>query len=109
MTIDLTKKTAFITGASRGIGEAVARKLAGHGANVVLAARSEDDVRRIAGEIGDNALPLACDVASYESVTAAMRMAEERFGRIDILVNNAGCHRSDRRALSIPTPMPGAG
>jgi 3-oxoacyl-[acyl-carrier protein] reductase len=56
MSIDLNGKTALITGASRGIGEAAARVMAGYGANVVLAARSTDDIERIAAEIGDKAM-----------------------------------------------------
>lgn len=90
MSIDLTGKTALITGASRGIGEAAARILAGYGANVVLAARSTADCERIAAEIGDNALAVACDVARYSDVDAAVAMAVSHFGNLDILVNNAG-------------------
>ncbi len=88
--IDLSGKTAVVTGASRGIGEATARRLAQAGANVVLLARSATDVARIADEIGSQALPVVCDVADWSSVQAAMARAVERFGAIDILVNNAG-------------------
>jgi len=90
MSIDLTGKTALITGASRGIGEAAARIMAGCGANVVLAARSTSDCERIAAEIGDSALAVACDVASYADVDSAVSKAVSRFGSLDILVNNAG-------------------
>lgn len=90
MVINLTGKTALITGASRGIGEAAARKLAACGANVVLAARSEDDSARIAKEIGPRAASIACDVADYVKVAAAVEFARRRFGGLDILVNNAG-------------------
>ncbi|PCJ87239.1 MAG: short-chain dehydrogenase [Hyphomicrobiales bacterium] len=88
--IDLSNKTAFVTGASRGIGEAAARKLAEYGANVVLCARSVDDINRIAGEIGPKALAVRCDVASYDQVKAAVEQTQEHFGGLDILVNNAG-------------------
>ena len=88
--IDLTDRTAFVTGASRGIGEAAARRLHAAGANVVLAARSRGDIERIGGELGERALAVACDVADYASVEAAVAQAVERFGAIDILVNNAG-------------------
>ena len=90
MSIDLSGKTALITGASRGIGEAASRILAGYGANVVLAARSTPDCERIAADIGDKALAVACDVARYSDVDAAVAKAVSRFGSLDILVNNAG-------------------
>jgi NADP-dependent 3-hydroxy acid dehydrogenase YdfG len=90
MNINLTDKTALITGASRGIGEATARKLAACGANVVLAARSEKDIARIAGEIGPQAAAVVCDVANYADVAAAVAFATRKFGGLDILVNNAG-------------------
>ncbi|MBC7283344.1 SDR family oxidoreductase [Hoeflea sp.] len=90
MSIDLTGKTALITGASRGIGEAAARIMAGYGANVVLAARSTRDTARIAAEIGDRALAVTCDVAQYVDVENAVDLAIESFGSLDILVNNAG-------------------
>jgi len=90
MSIDLTGKTALITGASRGIGEAAARILTGYGANVVLAARSSSDTDRIAAEIGAKALAVTCDVANYADLDAAVKMAVDHFGSLDILVNNAG-------------------
>lgn len=88
--IDLSGKTVFITGASRGIGEAAARKAASYGANVVLAARGTDDIERIAGEIGDKALAVTCDVSDYDSVKDAIDKTVAHFGRLDVLVNNAG-------------------
>jgi len=90
VTIDLTNKTALITGASRGIGEAAARTLAAHGANVVLAARSTQNIERIATEIGTPAHAVTCDVTNYDDVKRAVQAATDRFGGLDILVNNAG-------------------
>jgi len=90
MSINLTGKTALITGASRGIGEAAARIMAGYGANVVLAARSTRDTARIAADIGDKAVAVTCDVACYGDVENAVNLAVESFGGLDILVNNAG-------------------
>ncbi|KGF69853.1 short-chain dehydrogenase [Hoeflea sp. BAL378] len=90
MSIDLSGKTALITGASRGIGEAAARIMAGYGANVVLAARSTRDTARIAADIGDRALAVTCDVAQYGDVENAVDEAIRSFGSLDILVNNAG-------------------
>ncbi len=91
--IDFSGKTALVTGASRGIGEASARCLAKYGAAVVLAARSTADIERIAGEIvaaGGKAAAIACDVSDYADVTSAVDLAISEFGGIDVLVNNAG-------------------
>lgn len=83
-------KTILITGASRGIGEASARYLAEQGANVVLSARSENDITRLAAEIGDNALAITCDVADHASVKSTIDQTVDHFGAIDVVVNNAG-------------------
>ncbi|MEL6919422.1 MAG: SDR family oxidoreductase [Pseudomonadota bacterium] len=83
-------KTAVITGASRGIGEAAARALANDGWNVVLAARSASDIERIAIEIGRNALAVQCDVANYASVSSLFIATRERFDPATLIVNNAG-------------------
>ena len=90
MSIDLTDKTVLITGASRGIGEAASRIMAGHCANVVLVARSTRDTARIASEIGDKAIAVTCDVGTYGDVENAVDLAVKSFGGLDILVNNAG-------------------
>ena len=90
---DLTGTTAVVTGASRGIGEAAARHLAALGAHVVLAARSADDIERIAGEIeatGGRAQAVPTDVADSDAVAALMKAATDATGRLDLLVNNAG-------------------
>ena len=81
---DLDGKVAFVTGASRGIGAAVARSLAGHGVRLGLASRSGDDLGL------DDALGLACDVRHLDQVEAAVAQTVERFGRLDICVANAG-------------------
>ena len=88
--IDLSGRTAFVTGASRGIGEAGARRLHAAGANVVLFARTGGDVTRIAGELGERAMAATGDVADYASVARAVGATVERFGSLDVLVNNAG-------------------
>lgn len=83
-------KTVMITGASRGIGEAAAEVFAAAGAKVALLARSEDEIREIAGRIGGAAIAIPCDVASYASVDAAVKETEDTFGPVDVLINNAG-------------------
>lgn len=83
-------KTVMITGASRGIGEAAAEAFAEAGANVVLLARSKDEIDKIASRIGDKALSVACDVSSFDAVQNAVSTAREAFGAVDILINNAG-------------------
>nr|WP_298362409.1 SDR family oxidoreductase [uncultured Litoreibacter sp.] len=90
---DLKDKTAVITGASRGIGEAAARHLAKLGAKVVLAARSTADIEAIATEItdaGGQAAAFACDVSDHSAVADLIAFANTTFGSVDILVNNAG-------------------
>ncbi len=86
----LSGKTVIVTGASRGIGEAAAREFAAAGANVALLARSEDQIGRIAGEIGKQALAIPCDVSRYWEVAAAVDATLGTFGSLDVLVNNAG-------------------
>ncbi|GAA6179486.1 SDR family oxidoreductase [Shimia sp. NS0008-38b] len=90
MTPDLTGKTAIITGASRGIGEATARHFASLGANVALLARNRSALENIAKDIGHRAIALPCDVAQWNDTKLAVAKSKEIFGSIDILVNNAG-------------------
>jgi 3-oxoacyl-[acyl-carrier protein] reductase len=92
MKIDLTGKTALVTGASRGIGEAIARRLGEAGAHVLVAARSVDRVNQIAGEIG-NATGVELDIASADVREKVGAILKER--PIDILVNNAGITEDD--------------
>jgi 3-oxoacyl-[acyl-carrier protein] reductase len=95
MHLDLTGRVAFVTGASRGIGRAVAATLARAGATVVAAARGEhaaETAEAIVAE-GGRARAVGLDLADAGSVDAAVRQALEEFGRIDILVNNAGITR----------------
>ena len=86
----MSGKTALITGASRGIGAAAARAFAEAGANVALVARSTSEIAEIAGEIGEKAIAIPCDVARYAEVQAAVDKTVETFGGLDILINNAG-------------------
>ncbi len=95
MTIDLTGKTAFVTGSTRGIGLAIARALHGAGAKVAIVGRDAARARGVAGELGDRAAGVACDVAVAEQVDAALAGAESALGPVDILVNNAGLTRDN--------------
>lgn len=83
-------KVVAITGASRGIGAAAAREFASLGAKVVLIARGRDAIVDLAGEIGDAALAVPCDVTRYWEVEAAYNAAVETFGALDVVINNAG-------------------
>ena len=87
---DMTGKCVLITGASRGIGAAAARVFADAGANVVLTARNADAIAEIAGEIGEAALAVPCDVSRYWEVETAVKAAVETFGRLDVYIGNAG-------------------
>lgn len=94
---DLTGKVALVTGASRGIGAAIARKLGALGASVVVNyAGSEAAAHEVVAEIealGGNAVPLRCDISDPAGCAALVDSAVEAFGRLDILVNNAGITR----------------
>jgi gluconate 5-dehydrogenase len=91
---DLTGQTALVTGAGRGIGRALALGLAQHGADVVLVARSADQLgaarERIETETGRRAWALACDLAQLDGIEALFARAVKEVGAIDILVNCAG-------------------
>ena len=87
--ISLGGKVAIITGASRGIGEAIARTFAQHGANVVLAARKTEALEAVANSIGDRALAIVTHAGKEGDCKALVARAVERFGKVDVLVNNA--------------------
>ncbi len=94
MTFRLDGRTALVTGASQGIGEGVARRLAAQGARVVLAARSADRLRALAGELGAaRAHPLTLDLARPAEIPARLQELPAEFAAVDILVNNAGITR----------------
>jgi NAD(P)-dependent dehydrogenase (short-subunit alcohol dehydrogenase family) len=89
---DLSGRVALITGASRGIGRAVALALARHGAVVVAASRRLEGCEAVAAEIraaGGASSAMACHIGEPEQITAAMQEIDRRHGRLDILVNNA--------------------
>ena len=89
----LKGKIAIITGASSGIGAALALQISREGASVILAARRREKLEQLAAEItraGQVALPITADVTKRADAEMLVRTAVERFGRVDILVNNAG-------------------
>jgi len=90
---DLSGDVAVVTGAGRGIGEGIARTLAGAGAAVVVAARRTNEIEKVAETIrgeGGRALAVTTDVTDDEAVEALARAAIDEFGKLDIWVNNAG-------------------
>ncbi|RNC70351.1 MAG: 3-oxoacyl-[acyl-carrier-protein] reductase [Desulfuromonadales bacterium] len=94
--MSLAGKVAIVTGASRGIGRAVALKLASEGADVVVTATTLDSAQQTAAEIearGRRTLALAVDVADAAAVETLFARVTESFGKVDILVNNAGITR----------------
>ena len=89
----MSKRTALVTGASRGIGKACALALASTGHRLILAARTVEKLEEAAGEIraqGGEAFVVSVDLASRDSITDGFAKAAKEFGRIDVLVNNGG-------------------
>ncbi len=88
--MEIDGKTALVTGASRGIGPVIAQQLSDKGANVLLAARSADDLAQVSARIGGNVQTVTCDVNDEDDRRNLPKRARAEFGQIDILVNNAG-------------------
>jgi len=95
--LNLSGKVALVTGSTRGIGKAIAYRLAQAGASVIVSGRSEDRAVEVAKEIkestGSETFGVGMDIGVKESVEEAFRRISERFGGVDILVNNAGVNR----------------
>ncbi|AEA84159.1 SDR family oxidoreductase [Stutzerimonas stutzeri] len=100
---DLDGKIAFVSGASRGIGEAIAKLLAQQGAHVIVSSRKIEGCQAVADAIvaaGGKATPVACHIGELEQIQAVFAQIRKQFGRLDILVNNAAtnpqfCHVLD--------------
>ena len=92
---DLSGKVAIVTGASRGLGQYMARALAKAGADLVITSRNAGSLEQFRGEIeslGRRAVPLELDVRDYDSIQMMVENAHAAYGKLDILVNNAGCN-----------------
>jgi 3-oxoacyl-[acyl-carrier protein] reductase len=92
---DLTGKKALVTGASGGIGEAIARVLHRRGAAVAISGTRREALEALAGDLAERAHVLTCDLAAKDEVETLVPRAEEALGQIDILVNNAGVTRDN--------------
>jgi 2-deoxy-D-gluconate 3-dehydrogenase len=104
-SLSLEGRVAIVTGASRGLGEAIAVGYAHAGANLVLTARTESELERVAGGVrgmGRRALVVVTDVTDYAQCERLGERAMEEFGQIDILVNNAGEPRAAAPTLELP-------
>lgn len=94
-TFDLKGKIAVVTGASRGIGEAIAKLLAAHGAHIIVSSRKAEGCGAVAEKItaaGGSAEVIPCHIGELEQIDALYRTLQERHGRLDILVNNAAAN-----------------
>lgn len=92
---DLSGKIAVVTGASRGIGESIAKLLATHGAHVVVSSRKAEDCRTVADAIiaaGGTASVIPCHIGELEQIDALFAQVTSQYGRLDILVNNAAAN-----------------
>lgn len=95
INIDLTGKTAFVTGSTRGIGHAIASALHGAGAKVAIVGRDQAKAAQVAAAMGPGTLGVGCDVLDAGQVEKALGEAEKGLGPVDILVNNAGLARDN--------------
>ena len=104
MEVSLRGKVALVTGASRGIGRAIALEMAHSGADLVIASRKLPDLEKVAAEIkatGGKALPVAAHIGRMEDIQALVSQAVKEFGRIDILVNDAATNPTMDPAINV--------
>lgn len=85
-----TKKVWFVTGASKGLGLALVKRVLNEGNQVVATSRNLVDLKKMIGDENDKFLPLEVDLVDENSVATAISKAIEKFGRLDVIVNNAG-------------------
>jgi len=104
----LRSQTALVTGATRGIGLAIARALASEGCNLILTARDEKALHRLSRELGSAKIRILahpCDVRDPHSVDALSRSIRREFPRLDILINNAGIAHANLPVEQLPLPV----
>jgi NAD(P)-dependent dehydrogenase (short-subunit alcohol dehydrogenase family) len=104
MQIRLDGKVALVTGASRGIGRAIAAAYAGAGASVMLSSRKQDALEAAAAEIGGDTAVFAANAGEPDQVAACVAATMDRFGAVDILVNNAATNPYMGRPIDIDLP-----
>jgi NAD(P)-dependent dehydrogenase (short-subunit alcohol dehydrogenase family) len=97
----LSGKVALVTGASRGIGQAIAAAFVREGAAVVICGRKQESLDRVASAIGGKVLPVACHVGRAEDIQLLVSAAHREWGRIDILVNNAATNIAQEPVLEV--------
>lgn len=97
----LKDKVAIVTGASRGIGRAIAETFAREGARVVICGRKQETLDQVAGEIGKGVKPVACHVGKSDQIQNLVDSTTREFGRIDILVNNAATNIAQEFCLDV--------
>jgi NAD(P)-dependent dehydrogenase (short-subunit alcohol dehydrogenase family) len=104
MEISLKGKVALVTGASRGIGKAIAATYAGAGASVMLSSRKQDALEAASDEIGGDTAVFAANAGEPDQIESCVAATVERFGRVDILVNNAATNPYMGRPVDIDLP-----
>ena len=97
----LKNKIALITGAASGFGREMARRFVREGAKVAIVDLNEDGAKAVAGELGDSALPIICDVSQAIDINAAVATTLRAFRRIDIVINNAGWSNPNQPLLEV--------
>jgi len=105
---ELRQQVALVTGASRGIGLAIARTLAGKGCNLVITGRDEQALRRIGRELASRKIQIlvqSCEVRDPQSVDDLFRVLRRQFQRLDILINNAGIAHANLTVDKLPLPV----
>ena len=102
MDQSLKNKTMIVTGASSGIGLAVAKRFAAEGVKLALVARSAEKLKALADELGSECIVVPLDLTRPADVATMVSMTTERFGHIDILFANAGSYVAERSLSAIP-------
>jgi dehydrogenase/reductase SDR family member 4 len=107
-TIDLTGKVALVTGGGRGIGKAIAGRLANAGASVVIASRKRENLEAAAAELvglSGKIVPIVCHLGKLDQIEALVHQTESRLGPVDILVNNSATNVGQGPALDVTDEM----